>query len=255
MVRYHFQWIVINEFLPKIMGGTVWQDFWKTGSPTFAHYDVSKGPHVPREFRLAAYRFGHSMVRPGYILNEGDYFTDSGPLPIASGDLNETTLRGGRTLPDDWVFQWNIFLPVGGSVPQRSRKIDTKLVPAMHFVAGPAGAPIDLPYVTLLSGNGTLPCGQDVATAVGVQVLHPTVRSPLWWYLLLEAERLGSVGAVLGPAGRVIVSEVIAGVLLTDTESYPYQCPHWDPSQSSVIVDSRGQFSLVQLLAFSGMGV
>ena len=73
LVRYHYQYVVLNDFLPRIVHSEV-LDGLKSGG----QYDRSKlhfstrgtTPFMPIEFSVAAYRFGHSMVRPGYRLND-----------------------------------------------------------------------------------------------------------------------------------------------------------------------------------------
>ena len=77
-VRWHYQWIVLNDFLVKICGEQVVKDIlphlgkdrpiWEN-PPNFAIYKYRQDAFMPVEFSVAAYRFGHSMVRPIYRLN------------------------------------------------------------------------------------------------------------------------------------------------------------------------------------------
>src|SRR5450755_515712 len=83
-VRWHYQWTVINDFLPTIVNrATVEKVFPHLANGATAGQDkpqVTLGPLVgqaakhrffmPVEFSVAAYRFGHSMIRPIYRLNE-----------------------------------------------------------------------------------------------------------------------------------------------------------------------------------------
>jgi hypothetical protein len=66
-----------------------------------------------------------------------------------------------------------------------------------------------------------LPSGQDVAKAYGVQPLTPATLhlgpgfdtgTPLWYYLLAEAERAEG-GLTLGPVGGRLVADVLVKVL------------------------------------------
>jgi Animal haem peroxidase. len=92
-VRFHYQWVVLNDFLPTIIdhavlthvlphlkhrGGNI-----VTHKPNLEFFHWVRGPFMPLEFSAAAYRFGHSMVRPGYRLSE-----TIGPLPIFGTDIN-----------------------------------------------------------------------------------------------------------------------------------------------------------------------
>ncbi|WP_247777106.1 peroxidase family protein [Bradyrhizobium sp. CW1] len=72
-VRFHYQYVVLNDFLPRIVHASVLDQL-----KTAGHYDRSKlayyhwktYPFMPVEFSVAAYRLGHSMIRPGYRLND-----------------------------------------------------------------------------------------------------------------------------------------------------------------------------------------
>src|SRR2546423_4720210 len=81
-VRWHYQWVVVKDFLSRI----VRKDVLDKISPAISDPKKSfkgnlhnlpnfqkrfKGdPRIPVEFSVAAYRLGHSMVRPGYRVNE-----------------------------------------------------------------------------------------------------------------------------------------------------------------------------------------
>ena len=41
--------------------------------PRLLFYDWGEQPFMPVEFSVAAYRFGHSMVRDNYVLNDGTH--------------------------------------------------------------------------------------------------------------------------------------------------------------------------------------
>ena len=74
-VRFHYQYVVVNDFLPRIAHSSV-----LTQLKTDGRYDADNleffhwrnDPFMPVEFSVAAYRFGHSMVRPDYRLNDDD---------------------------------------------------------------------------------------------------------------------------------------------------------------------------------------
>jgi hypothetical protein len=54
-------------------------------------------------------------------------------------------------------------------------------------------------------------------------------RTPLWFYVLREAEVIAD-GLHLGPVGGRIVAEVMIGQLQGDSLSYLNQDPDWTPS-------------------------
>src|SRR5205814_4148067 len=82
-------------------------------------------PFMPVEFSVAAYRFGHSMIRPDYRFND----VVQQEVPIFSDDPNPlANLNGFRPLPQQWGFDWKFFFEVDATHPaQRSRKLDAKL--------------------------------------------------------------------------------------------------------------------------------
>src|SRR5438132_2892534 len=67
LVRWHYQWIVVHEFLPLSVGEAL-MDNLLTNGPKFYTYD--EYPFIPVEFADAAYRFGHSQIRTIYTLND-----------------------------------------------------------------------------------------------------------------------------------------------------------------------------------------
>lgn len=72
--RWHYQWVVIHDFLRRVVDEAIVDDILRIedGVPAVKtrFYSYKKGPFMPVEFSVAAYRFGHSQVRPTYIINE-----------------------------------------------------------------------------------------------------------------------------------------------------------------------------------------
>src|SRR6185503_7931269 len=71
LTTWHYQWIVVHEFLPLVVGKAMLDDVLRRGR---RFYNVARDPFIPVDFQGAAYRFGHSMVRPSYRANlAGDH--------------------------------------------------------------------------------------------------------------------------------------------------------------------------------------
>ena len=234
IVRRHYQWIVVHDFLPRVVGPRMAATV-LAGREFFRWRDK---PFMPFEFSGAAYRFGHSMVRDRYGLKRLPA-TGTGPQGIPFGDLG-----GGRALTREHVIDWERFFELGAPRGlQPSFAIDTALAKPLFEL--PHGEP-KLARRNLLRGlKLRLPSGQEVAHALGAPVLEPEelqidekvgprdvlLRStPLWYYVLCEAE-VRARGKHLGPVGGRIVGEVLAGLLEGDPDSYLKAEPGWEPGQ------------------------
>jgi hypothetical protein len=80
--------------------------------------------------------------------------------------------------------------------------------------------------------------------------IHPhfVQSTPLWYYVLKEAEVLED-GLHLGPVGGRIVAEVFIGLLRSDPEGFLTRQPEFTPSLGSL----PGEFHMTDLLAFAGV--
>jgi hypothetical protein len=83
----------------------------------------------------------------------------------------------------------------------------------------------------------------DVVTAIyrppGIAGKH----TPLWYYILKEAEILCD-GKKLGPVGGRIVAEVFIGLLLGDKLSYLNVVPRWEPKAGAFGTQKDGEFTI-----------
>jgi hypothetical protein len=103
------------------------------------------------------------------------------------------------------------------------------------------------------SGVG-LPSGEAVAALLGEAPLDSEDlglpddwrgETPLWFYILKEAETRGG-GDQLGPVGGRIVGEVLIGLIDRDPESWRRQDPDWRPTLPG---DHARGFGLADLLS------
>jgi hypothetical protein len=271
LTRWHYQWAVIHDFLPPFVGdelvgtnGTVYKEV--AGKPPVINLNYYKPtnkdgrPFMPVEFSVAAYRFGHSLIRPFYVIN------DTGVVDIF-GPAGGRNLNGGRPIPSDLVIQWKNIMPVDPTFAARKpRKIDTKLSIPLTALPGSAVPPPD-PTIHLAVRNTLrgkrvgLASGQQVAKAMRAPVLSNATlgipndpgwggEAPLWFYILKEAELPPYNTERLGPVGGRIMAEVLVGLLQRDPNSYLYLDPAWKPAPP--IASVTGQFTFVDLLKFAG---
>jgi hypothetical protein len=247
LVRWHYQWVILHDFLPRIVGQQTLSRVlsFDDGSPEIRRrfYKPKTKPYMPVEFSVAAYRYGHSQVRPLYDLN-GNVTN----MPVfapgdAVGELDD--LRGFRRLPASWTAEWPLFFAIDGATPQPSRKIDAKLTAALFDLPGrPADQPQSLAFLNLKRGQALgLPSGQDVARLMRVprvlsgSELGAPEPTPLWFYILKESELVladeadqATGGRHLGPVGGRIVAEVLLGLLELDPRSFVSMEPNWRPT-------------------------
>ena len=266
-VTWHYQWIVVNEYLPQIVG----QEAVDAALRERRHFRPRRAV-MPIEFQGAAYRFGHSMVRPSYRANlAGDngepffglIFQADDPQPDDPVDL-----RGGMRAPRRFIG-WQTFFDFGDGEVRRNKLIDTRLSSPLF----------DLPLATIATGEPptslatrnllrhitwSQPSGQEIAAAVGALRLAaadlPELQgygvglersTPLWYYVLKEAELVAG-GETLGPVGACIVAECIIGVLQLDGGSY-LQRRRWRPDLPTRDGTVTGDFAMVDLLTFAGV--
>jgi hypothetical protein len=264
-VRWHYQWVVLHDYLPRICSQSLVDSLLKfddDGEPKYKlrFFLPRKNPYMPIEFSAAAFRFGHSQVRTAYSLND-----PIGVKPVfVPGDAAGVgaDLRGGQTLLPNWTVDWPRFIPVAGSAAQPSRLIDAKLSPALFDLPRfPVNQQQSLAVRNLLrSQDMDLPSGQDVAKAIGAAPLNgqqlgteldPT---PLWFYILKESEltpdEQGNPGRRLGPTGARLVAEVLIGLLRTDPSSFLTREPTWRPTLDGAS-GKDGTFGLGDLIEFA----
>ncbi|MES2257638.1 MAG: peroxidase family protein [Pseudomonadota bacterium] len=294
LVRWTYQRILVEDYLPRIIEPATYMTFVsrleRQGEGAFQLYIPAKRGGIPIEFAGAAYRYGHSMVRTGYKLNPVHV-----PQKIFTPGAGQDSLLGFGRLPDNHWIEWSRFFPknnmfrANGERPaqnvndapdrlQWAYRIDTALVDPLSVLPDAVANGASLADLNLRRGNlFGLVGGQTVAEALGVAPLDPRylvmrdarggafgytdipapLRSdtPLWFYVLAEAQRdlvdlwraknagagsaqplddddlrLGLADATgtrtrapiaqLGPVGGMILLETFFGLLLADSDAF-----------------------------------
>jgi hypothetical protein len=269
---HHWQWIVVNEFLPQIVGRSLVNDILRNGR---RWYRFSQ-PTIPVEFQTGAYRFGHSLVRPSYRANRdgdpGGSAASGAPAffgfifdPAGEGQSNPVDLRGGVRARRRFIG-WETFFNFGGAFAQHVRAnklIDTNISTPLFrlpLAAIPSrDAPTSLAARNLLRHmTWSMPSGQRIAAATNSPVLSsanfPELRTynlgldastPLWYYVLREAQVINN-GVRLGPVGGRIVAETIIGLLQLD--EFSYLNAGFEPELPS---QTSGDFKMTDLLRWA----
>ena len=280
IVISHYQWIIVNEFLPQIIGANVVNDILRSSRRLFRPAGGQQS--IPVEFQLV-YRFGHSLIRPSYRANLAG---NPGPAaffgfifsPAAEGQGDPDDLRGGFRSQRRFIG-WQTFFnfgdvprPAGSLLPpgplsldvRPNKLIDTTISTPLFLL--PLGAiasgdrPVSLPERNLLRHlTWSVPSGQAVANELRIPALSsrefPELRryglersTPLWYYILREAGLAG--GQRLVGVGARIIGEVFLGLLQADPNSYLSRNPRWRPTLPSRV---RGNFGMVDLLTVAGV--
>jgi hypothetical protein len=93
VVRWHYQWLLVHEFLPATVGQGVVDDVLQNGRK---HYRWRNDPFIPVEFSVATYRFGHSRPQRRallYLLREADVTEEGERLgPVGAGSSPKSSL-------------------------------------------------------------------------------------------------------------------------------------------------------------------
>ena len=97
LTTWHYQWMILHEFLPLFVGQAMVDDI-VTGGAAVLHIPSATRRSSPSSSR-SAYRFGHTMVRPSYRANlagdDGQPFFGMVFDPHGRGRARSDDLRGG----------------------------------------------------------------------------------------------------------------------------------------------------------------
>jgi hypothetical protein len=292
LTRWHYQWLVVNAYLPLVCDPDVVREVRDAAAPVYQSlFDQHGTPGtarmpMPVEFSVAGFRFGHSMIRGAYDHNRFFGEPKNGStqlLPLADFPFlfkftGNGMMDGADTnLPLDWIIEWERFAKTDAGRPVRSaRSIDAQIAfPLSEMVNEPPGVFKHLARRNLRRGHKlNVPHAQACIAALaskGIQVpvlslaqltSGPTGQAvqdggfaeetPLWFYLLKEAETLGA-GEHLGPLGSHIVANTLIGLVVNDPDSY-WNAGNWSPKDGpSFGGDGNHVDSFENMLRFVGM--
>ncbi|MEV0381158.1 peroxidase family protein [Nonomuraea sp. NPDC050643] len=260
-VTWHYQWIILREFLPQLIGQPLIDHILHFGRQ---FYRPAGAAFIPVEFQIA-YRMGHSMVRPSYRANlagdGGQPFFGFIFDPAGQGQSDPVDLRGGARARRRFIG-WQTFFNFNDGQVRPNKRIDTKISSPLFQLPQAAipggGQPISLAQRNLLRHlTWSLPSGQRIATTMGIPLIDAgelsvfragfETSTPLWYYVLKEGQALGD-GIILAGVGARLIGEVFVGLLQKDPGSFLSAAPSWRPTLPS---RTAGTFTMVDLLTFA----
>lgn len=254
--QHHWQWIIMNEFLPAICDKNVLTSVLKGGRKIYTPKNWDE-VFMPLEFSLGAYRL-HPLVKENYQINA----TKSGTLfqlrqPFSSID---------HSLKVDW----NIFFSNPFRQPHFANRLEGLVVETFLNMPGPIDNPTPDNVPTdpalrsiavrnmLRAASLGAASGQAVAQKVNrtvggtpypvytnqtvftnwnqlpreQQAAFTQFGTPIWYYFMREGQ-IANGGKTLGPIGSRIVAEVLTALIDLDETSYVH-VPGWKPKASTM---------------------
>ena len=241
-VTWHYQWAVVHDYLGHICGAGAVNRILAEGRRIYRPHI----PFIPVEFSVAAYRFGHSMVPMKLQVQQG-----KAPVELFGATLG----TGFSPVPNSYaiVDLHEIFETFEGRTVERASRLDAKMADDLLALPGP----VDSLHRSLATRNMVrgqsflLPSGETVARCIGrpdaeIAQIHDAVAAsglplgagtPLWFYILKEAELIGREeadgsrrpGEGLGPVGATLVAETVIGLIELDPRSWLGANRNWRP--------------------------
>ena len=252
-VQMYYQWIILNDILPKLVDHDILEAIKCNGTK----YINASSTQLPAEFVSAMSRIVQFSLKKSYkiakdlIIDARDMFTYvQGKLP-------------------KYIIDWNLFFSLTSvHTPQPSKAFDPFITNTIKQVTSTSVLQADCEPSTqksavltdLLAGQENNLCsGQSVAQCMEVQVIPQDILSqfdvnktlekhgvlnhtPLLLYSMLESQIFAD-GEYLTGVGGILVAETIFSVLLNDKSSILNT--DWKPS-----IGQSGYFSMTDLIKF-----
>ena len=138
LVRWAYQYILVNDYLPTVCDAGVVLDTLANGPRALGSSAGRGNTFMPLKFSLkfsvAGFRFGHSMIRPFYVLNGSSSEVLIRDL-LGTNGTPENFAADGQ-LASNRIVEWRRFAGAGSDV-QRARRLDTKIARGLFMLPFP----------------------------------------------------------------------------------------------------------------------
>ena len=271
--RFHYQYVVLNDFLRRVCDDKIYEfsykRLFKCDEPLIYELDRAGKLQMPVEFSVAAYRFGHTMVRNKFQPN-----SKKTNVELFSNELS----NGFSFVKPELTVEWEHLFSTGSLCKSKliDEQLANELIVLPDEVVGSGADDLErsLAFRNLVRGRSLgLPDGRAVAHAIadagypldpdidlklnnvkGWSKVPAGVKSelkesiPLFFYLLRESSVCNN-GEKLGPTASAILMEVFGGILLHCNSSFLNS--DWSPSDS--IAGFNSDLTLEDILKFVGV--
>ncbi|MCI5105154.1 MAG: hypothetical protein MRY76_00410 [Pseudomonadales bacterium] len=245
-----FRRLVIENFLEHVCDKNVYEHVIKQGN---RYFKFKKNTDLPMEFSAAIFRFGHSLVRQDYHLNDVAHNVS---LKEIFGLTGPGGFGGRQSLPAGKVVDWKFFFPLPPILERAAGagRIDPFIEEGMYKIPAGKGKTVNIVEKNLDRGIETmLASGQscvsyilekykNLSRDIGLHQDNHITRlnqeqielltnsrvldcTPLWLYVLLEAKSNYGLGACLGPFASLLVCESIRSACENSQATESFELP------------------------------
>lgn len=252
-VIYTYQWIIVYDFLYKLVDNSILDSIFENKSKYYHSEDMEEC--IPLEF-IMLLKSLNNMLLPNVIkLNETSILNES--------DLYSYKYNYCIDDPINWscLFEVDELNP-----PYYSKKINTNIIEDLNYTYNIYDDSIDktsynsvLLNDILFSQYNELPCGQHIAHMFNIPPIDKSIfndnvledlgmveKTPFLIYVLKEAD-IFKRGKQLTGIGGIIIAEVILSILFDDKNSFFNEPNGWKPSIPSKV---EGYPTLVDIVNY-----
>ena len=268
LTSWHYQWMMVHEFLPLFIGRTLVNDILSRGRRFYRPVGRLHAGRVPGRVLSLRSQHGAAFVSREPRRRQRRPVLRLHLRSVAGRRARSDDLRGGVRTPRRFVG-WQTFFDFGDGKVRPNKRIDTTLSTPLFQLPRSAiageGGPIRF-HSAICCGISRGSCRRAVDRAgdagagaverrprgIGALGANLDRSTPLWFYILREAHVIAQ-GRTLGPVGGRIVGEVLIGLMQLNRNSFLRANPRWRPTLPNRLGQQTDDFRMVDFLTFAGV--